>query len=73
MARALLGLARNVGRRTTSRLAWPNGLPAVLSFEGEVLGTATMLALDGDRIGAVYLVRNPDKLRRASSAGSALE
>jgi RNA polymerase sigma-70 factor (ECF subfamily) len=56
--------------RLTRRL---NGQPAMLAYEGEQLASATVLEVDGDRITAVYVVRNPDKLRRADGAGCALE
>jgi RNA polymerase sigma-70 factor (ECF subfamily) len=42
---------------------------ALLYLDGELDHTFSM-AIDGDRIAALYLVRNPDKLRRAPSGGS---
>jgi RNA polymerase sigma-70 factor, ECF subfamily len=73
VARVLLAIERKFGRRITSRSTRLNGQPAVVSYGGERLVTATVLDVDGDRIAAVYVVRNPDKLRRADGAGCALE
>jgi RNA polymerase sigma-70 factor, ECF subfamily len=39
---------------------------ALLYMDGEIDSTLSM-AIDGERIAAVYLVRNPDKLRHASA------
>jgi RNA polymerase sigma-70 factor (ECF subfamily) len=73
VARVFLALARKVGHRITSRPTRLNGQPALVWYEGERLVTAMVLDVDGDRIAAVYIVRNPDKLRRAAGAGYALE
>jgi RNA polymerase sigma-70 factor (ECF subfamily) len=40
---------------------------ALLYLDGEVDHTLSM-AIDGDRIAAIYIVRNPDKLRHAPDA-----
>jgi RNA polymerase sigma-70 factor (ECF subfamily) len=69
VSRLLLGLMRKFGRRDcVHRLAVLNGQPALLTFERDVLTTATMVDVVGGRIRAVYVVRNPEKLRRASQA-----
>ena len=47
----------------TMRLAVVNGLPGVLVVAPEGLMQTTALEFEGDRIRAVYVVRNPDKLR----------
>jgi RNA polymerase sigma-70 factor (ECF subfamily) len=44
------------------RYAVINGLPGFITIEGEVLQT-TALQIEGGRIAAVYVMRNPDKLR----------
>jgi RNA polymerase sigma-70 factor (ECF subfamily) len=43
---------------------------ALLYMDGEIDHTLSM-AIDGDKIAALYLVRNPDKLRHAPGAASA--
>ena len=43
---------------------------ALLYMDGELDHTFSM-AIDGDKITAIYLVRNPDKLRHAPPAGPA--
>jgi RNA polymerase sigma-70 factor (ECF subfamily) len=45
-----------------------NGSIGVLLYlDGEIDHTLSM-AIDGDRIAAIYLVRNPDKLRHVAVA-----
>lgn len=49
------------------RYAFVNGLPGFVTIEeGEALQT-TALALDDDAIAAIYVMRNPDKLRHLRS------
>jgi RNA polymerase sigma-70 factor (ECF subfamily) len=73
VARTLLGLARKFGARRTARLAWLNGQPAMLHYAGDRIDQAIMIDLDGERIGAVYVMRNPEKLRRVLTAESPIE
>jgi RNA polymerase sigma-70 factor, ECF subfamily len=40
---------------------------ALLYMDGE-LDHSLSMAIDGDRIAAIYIVRNPDKLRHAPAA-----
>ena len=40
---------------------------ALLYMDGEIDHTLSM-AIDGDKIAAIYIVRNPDKLRHAPHA-----
>jgi RNA polymerase sigma-70 factor (ECF subfamily) len=48
--------------------AWIDGLPGYVSRErGDVLQT-TALAIEDGRITAIYITRNPDKLRRVAQA-----
>ncbi|MBI1355295.1 MAG: sigma-70 family RNA polymerase sigma factor [Acidobacteria bacterium] len=59
-------LARLFARRmsTLVRYAFVNGLPGFVTIEeGSTLQT-TALEIEDDRIVAIYVVRNPDKLRR---------
>jgi hypothetical protein len=58
-------------RRTFWRSDLPTGWSAVpvgaLLFDGEVDHTMRM-AIDGERIAAIYIIRNPDKLRHVPIA-----
>jgi len=55
--------AKNAGRDIRIEPAMINGTAgALLYMDGEVDHTMSM-AIDGDRIAAIYVVRNPDKLR----------
>ena len=72
-ARFLIGAARKGWREDfTVRLATINGLPGVIvGGPGELVQTAAF-EIEGDLIRALYIVRNPDKLRHLA-AGSALQ
>ena len=48
------------------RFTFINGLPGFVTEEADGLQT-TALLIDGDRIKAVYVMRNPDKLRHLES------
>jgi RNA polymerase sigma-70 factor (ECF subfamily) len=45
-------------------LAWINGEPGLLRYVNGALESAQSMVTDGERIVAVYAVRNPDKLAR---------
>jgi len=65
VCRLFAGLARKArspSPRWAKRLT-VNGLPGLLTIEEDGLPQVTTLELDGDRIQAVYIIRNPDKLR----------
>jgi len=65
-------LAQSFARGTSRlvRFGFINGLPGFVTVEeGDTLQT-TALALDAGRITAIYIVRNPDKLRHVESAAS---
>jgi RNA polymerase sigma-70 factor (ECF subfamily) len=66
VARLFIGLAgKNAGRDIRVEPAVINGtVGALIYLDGEVDHTLT-IATDGDRIAAIYIVRNPDKLRHA--------
>ena len=49
------------------RYTFINGLPGFVTEEADGLQT-TALLIDGDRIKAVYVMRNPDKLRHLESS-----
>lgn len=66
VARFFTGLARKPAasaphERYEARL---NGLPAELTVEADGTRQATAVELDGGRVSAIYLMRNPDKLDR---------
>lgn len=63
------GLARNFAKSTSRlvRYAFINGLPGFVTIEkGETLQT-TALALNDGAISAIYVMRNPEKLRHLRS------
>src|SRR5712671_2670979 len=70
VARFFIALAaKNAGRDVRIQPTMINGtVGALLYMDGEVDHTLSM-AIDGDRIAAIYIVRNPDKLRRAPASG----
>jgi RNA polymerase sigma-70 factor, ECF subfamily len=70
--RFLLGIgAKNAGRDIRMVPMVINGSAgALLYMDGEIDHTLSM-AIDGDRIAAIYLVRNPDKLRHVPHDTSA--
>jgi len=65
IARFYAGLARKVpgGITPTARMATINGLSGYVSIDGDGTLQTTTLEFDGDRIVAIYVVRNPTKLR----------
>ena len=65
VSRFLLGVARRFGPAAIPRLTWLNGEPALLTVRDDALIMTTTLAVDGGHVRAVYLMRNPAKLRRA--------
>lgn len=50
------------------RVATINGEPGLLRYVDGVLESAQAFAIDGDRIAAIYTVRNPDKLAHIAAA-----
>ena len=42
-----------------------NGAVGALLYMDDEVDHALSISVDGDRIAAIYIVRNPDKLRRA--------
>lgn len=44
-----------------------NGRPAILIYEGDLLTNAMLFDADGEEISTIYVVRNPDKLRRLAA------
>jgi hypothetical protein len=54
-----------LGSSTSHRLTWLNGQPALLTLEGDAVVGATTIDAEKGRVRAVYIMRNPEKLRRA--------
>ncbi|MGA8901271.1 MAG: hypothetical protein WB528_17555 [Bradyrhizobium sp.] len=69
VARFFIGLAgKNSRRDIRAEPTMINGaVGALLYMDGE-LDHSLSMAIDGDRIAAIYIVRNPDKLRHAPAA-----
>jgi RNA polymerase sigma-70 factor (ECF subfamily) len=69
--RLLIGLAgKNAGRDIRIVPMMINGTAgALLYMDGEIDHTLSM-AIDGEKIAAIYMVRNPDKLRQAPDAAA---
>ena len=66
VARFFIGLAnKNAGRDINIRPAMINGTVGALVYADGELDHSLSVAIDGDRIAAIYIVRNPDKLRHA--------
>jgi RNA polymerase sigma-70 factor (ECF subfamily) len=57
-------LVRRLGEAVEYRPVTINGEPGLLRYVGGVLESAQSFAFDGERIAAIYAVRNPDKLAR---------
>lgn len=70
IARFFIGIAaKNAGHDMRIEPAMINGAAgALLYLDGELDNTMSM-AIDGDRIAAIYIVRNPDKLRHLPATG----
>ena len=71
VARFFIGLAaKNAGHEIRVEPAMINGaIGALLYLDGELDHTMSM-AVDGDKIAAIYIVRNPDKLRHLAGAST---
>jgi RNA polymerase sigma-70 factor (ECF subfamily) len=73
IARFFTGLAAKAARRgpmPSFQIKDINGAPAFLVFAGEDLDQTLSIETDGARITVLYLVRNPQKLRRLKSAAA---
>jgi RNA polymerase sigma-70 factor (ECF subfamily) len=70
IARFFIGLAaKNAGHEIRVEPAMINGaIGALLYLDGELDHTMSM-AISGEKIAAIYIVRNPDKLRHLAAAG----
>jgi RNA polymerase sigma-70 factor (ECF subfamily) len=67
-ARFLIGAARKGWRDTfTLRMATINGLPGIIVDGPDGAVQTSAFEIDGDAIRALYVVRNPDKLRHVAA------
>ena len=55
-------LYRRLGAQVVYRMALINGEPGLLRYVNGRIESAQALVTDGERIVAIYAVRNPDKL-----------
>lgn len=72
LLRLFAGIRRKWGEgwATMVQPAWIDGLPGYVSLErGAVLQT-TAFAIEGGRIAAIYITRNPDKLLQVAAMGA---
>lgn len=67
--RLYMGLHRKLTERPPHLLAaaWIDGLPGYVSCERDGILQTTALAIEDGRITAIYVIRNPDKLRQVAS------
>jgi len=64
VARFFIGLAnKNAGRDISIKPIMINGTVGALVYADGELDHSLSVAIDGERIAAIYIVRNPDKLR----------
>jgi RNA polymerase sigma-70 factor (ECF subfamily) len=69
VARFFIGLAsKNIGRDIRIEPTTINGTVGALMYMDGELDHSFSMATDGDRIAAIYIVRNPDKLRHAPTS-----
>jgi RNA polymerase sigma-70 factor, ECF subfamily len=69
VARALVGLSRSsdrAGREVRGVYARVNGAPGLVLHDGDTLSVVS-LTVDGERIAAIDIVRNPEKLRHVEA------
>lgn len=65
--RLFAGLSRKVpAPAVLVRWTWIDGLPGYIGYERDGLLQTTALAIEDGRISAVYITRNPDKLRQVA-------
>lgn len=70
VCRFFVGVARKFGGgRPPARFAWLNGQPGLLTLEADGLPQSVTLEFEGERIAAIYLLRNPEKLGHLAEAG----
>jgi RNA polymerase sigma-70 factor, ECF subfamily len=69
VARFFIGLAnKNAGRDISIKPIMINGTVGALVYADGELDHSLSVAIDGERIAAIYIVRNPDKLRHVPAS-----
>jgi RNA polymerase sigma-70 factor (ECF subfamily) len=64
LARVVMSARRRFGSNTEEiKIATVNGLPGLVSFEGDRATRVTAFGITGGRIQALFVITNPDKLR----------
>lgn len=66
VARFLIGIRRFAPPDLRTEFVPVNGRPGALVFSGSRVENVMSVEFDGDRIRAIYIVRNPDKLARVT-------
>jgi RNA polymerase sigma-70 factor (ECF subfamily) len=70
VARFFIGIAaKNAGHEIRIEPAMINGAVGALLYLDNELDHTMSMAIDGEKIAAIYIVRNPDKLRHLPAAG----
>ncbi len=62
----LQGARREQAAFTVTRLVSVNGFPGFVAYRGTTPRAAVAFDIDGEQIRAIYLIANPEKLRRLS-------
>jgi RNA polymerase sigma-70 factor, ECF subfamily len=73
VSRFLLGVRRKFAANYSHRIRYLNGEPALITFDHATVISTMTLALDGQRIRAIHIMRNPDKLRHVLDAAVVLK
>lgn len=70
VSRLVVGIARKFYAGVDARALGieVNGEPGLALVAGNMLASVTTLDVDGDRVAAVFVMRNPDKLERIAAA-----
>jgi RNA polymerase sigma-70 factor (ECF subfamily) len=63
ISRFLLGVRRKFAPSYAHRIRYLNGEPALITFDHATVVSTLTLELDGGRIRAIHIMRNPEKLR----------
>ena len=70
VGRFLAAMTKLAPRDSRAELSELNAQPALLVFESDVLTNAFLFDASSEGITAIYVVRNPDKLKRLSASSS---
>jgi RNA polymerase sigma-70 factor (ECF subfamily) len=73
VSRFFVGIRRRASAPLTFRMAQVNGRLGALMHAGNQLDRAVSFEFEGDRIRAIYIVRNPEKLRHLATPPPGLQ